>query len=154
MYLKCQSFSIEIEIKVRTVKTSTAPGLLQYCAPGQPFSVRTQDQDTLQDACGRCFSPQVIVLLLAHEVQDTQTRKCYYNCVSYKLTQTHYCLYTKHWMSVTMVQLSLKLLATSLLSSQHCTGILNLFYLKSPANACSTKVWALFSGILADYKTK
>ena len=54
-------FSIKMEIKVRTVKLSTAPGLLQYCAPGQPFSVRTQDQDTVQDACERYLTHDLLI---------------------------------------------------------------------------------------------
>ena len=32
MYVKCQSLSIKMEIKVRTLKISAAQGLLQYCS--------------------------------------------------------------------------------------------------------------------------
>ena len=53
-----------MEIKIRTVKISTAPRLLQYCSRTafqcqdtvSGYSIGIQDQDTLQDACERYLS--------------------------------------------------------------------------------------------------
>ena len=62
MYVKCQSLSIKMEIKVRTVKISTASGLFQYCSRTafqcqvtvSGYSIGIQGQYTVQDACG-CY---------------------------------------------------------------------------------------------------
>ena len=57
MYVKCQNLSIKMEIKVRIVKISTAPGLLQDCYrtafqcqdTASGYRIRTQDQYTVQE---------------------------------------------------------------------------------------------------------
>ena len=64
MYVKCQNLSIKMEIKVRTVKISTATVLLQYCSRTafqcqdtvSGYSARIQYWYTVQDACERHLS--------------------------------------------------------------------------------------------------
>ena len=76
MYVNCQSLSIKMEIRVRTVKIRTAPGLFQYCSrtasvllqdslsvPGNSIRIQDQDQYTVQDACERYLRLRTCIIV-------------------------------------------------------------------------------------------